>query len=45
MQKIYREEHEGCNVIGAQPSLWSWYEHFHNILGVNIENEWCNWWP
>jgi hypothetical protein len=33
MQKIYHEEHEGCNVIGIQPSLWAWYEHFHNILG------------
>jgi hypothetical protein len=33
MQKQYHEKHEACNVIGVPPSSWSWYEHFHNILG------------
>ncbi len=29
MQKKYCEQHEA----GAPPSSWSWYEHFHSILG------------
>jgi hypothetical protein len=33
MQKQYCEEHEACNVANAPPSSWSWYEHFHSILG------------
>jgi hypothetical protein len=33
MQKKCCEEHEACNVVGAPPSSWSWYEHFHSILG------------
>jgi hypothetical protein len=31
MQKKYCEEHEACNVASASP--FSWYEHFHSILG------------
>jgi hypothetical protein len=33
MQKKYCEEHEACNIVGALPSSWSCYEHFHSILG------------
>jgi hypothetical protein len=33
MQKKYCEEYEACNIAGAPPSSWSWYEHFHSILG------------
>jgi hypothetical protein len=33
MQKKYCEEHEACNITSAPPSSWSWYEHFHSILG------------
>jgi hypothetical protein len=33
MQNFFCEEHEACNVVGAPLSSWSWYEHFHSILG------------